>query len=75
MELDVVQDYFNGLGVKVDVKAIANVVESEVIKQFNNSVPMVDSPVTRAALLDKAIESAVLAVEQSGLKAPGTSAR
>ena len=72
--IKVAQDYLNGLGVKVDVKAIANVVESEVIKQFNNSAPMVDSPAARAALLDKAIESAVLAAEQSGLKAVGTSA-
>lgn len=72
--IKVAQDYLNGLGVKVDVKTIANVVESEVIKQFNNSAPMVDSPAARAALLDKAIESAVLAAEQSGLKSVGTSA-
>lgn len=72
--IKVAQDYLNGLGVKVDVRAIANVIESEVIKQFNNSAPLVDSPQTRAALLDKAIECAVLAAEQSGLKAVGTSA-
>jgi hypothetical protein len=40
-----------------------------VLKQFNTAAPPADTPQARAALLDKAVESAVLAAEQSGLKA------
>ncbi len=39
------------------------------LKQFNTAAPPADTQQTRAALLDKAAESAVLAAEQSGLKA------
>ncbi len=63
------QDYLNSRGIKVDVRTVANVIEAEVLKQFNNAAPPVDTPQARAALLDKAVESAVLAAEQSGLKA------
>lgn len=66
--LKVAQDYLLSLGIKIDVKTIANVVESEVLKQFNTAAPPADTPATRAALIDKAVESAVLAAEQSGLK-------
>lgn len=72
--IKVAQDYLNSVGVKVDVRAVASVIESEVIKQFNSAAPPIDSAEARAALIDKAIESAVLAAEQSGLKAVGTNA-
>ena len=67
--IKVAQDYLNTVGVKVDVKAITSLIESEVLKQFNNPTPIVDTPEARAALLQKAVESGVLAAEQSGLKA------
>lgn len=67
--LKMAQDYLNRTGVKVDVATVANVVEAEVLKQFNSAAPPADTPATRAALIDKAVESAVLAAEQSGLKA------
>ena len=67
--IKVAQDYLNTVGVKVDVKAITSLIESEVLKQFNSPTPIVDSPEARAALLQKAVESGVLAAEQSGLKA------
>ncbi len=67
--LKVAQDYLNTIGVKVDVKAVTSLIESEVLKQFNSPTPIVDSPEARAALLQKAVESGVLAAEQSGLKA------
>ena len=66
--LQVAQNYLNSLCVKVDVTAVANVIESEVLKQFNSAAPPADTPQARAALIDKAVESAVLAAEQSGLK-------
>ena len=67
--ITVAQDYLNTVGVKVDVKAITSLIESEVLKQFNSPTPIVDSPEARSALLKQAIESGVLAAEQSGLKA------
>jgi hypothetical protein len=36
-------------------------------KQFSSAAPVVDNAATRSALLDKAVQSAVLAAEQSGL--------
>ena len=72
--LQVAQDYLGSLGIKLDVKMIAGVLESEVLKQFNSGAPPADTPVTRAALIDKAVEAAVLAAEQSGLKATAAGA-
>jgi hypothetical protein len=67
--LEVAQNYLKSIGVKVDLTAVTNVIEAEVLKQFNNAAPPADTPQARAALIDKAVESAVLAAEQSGLKA------
>jgi hypothetical protein len=72
--LKVAQDYLNRIGVKMDVATVASVVEAEVLKQFNSAAPPADTPATRAALIDKAVESAVLAAEQSGLKAVAVNA-
>jgi hypothetical protein len=63
------QEYLDRLGVKVDVNAITALIEAEVRKQFSNAAPVVDDAATRSALLDKAVQSAVLAAEQSGLTA------
>jgi hypothetical protein len=67
--LKLAQNYLVSLGMRIDVRTIANVVESEVLRQFNGAAPPADSPATRATLIDRAVESAVLAAEQSGLKA------
>lgn len=72
--LKVAQDYLNSLGVKIEVKTIASMLEAEVHKQFSTPTPVVDTPEARAALLQKAIESGVLAAEQSGLKAAALNA-
>lgn len=61
------QDYLNRLGVQLDVSALATLVEAEVNKQFSNAAPVVDDAATRSALLDKAVKTAILAAEQSGL--------
>jgi hypothetical protein len=63
-----VQDYLNRAGVTIDVSEIATLIEAEVNKQFSNHAPPIDSPEARSALLDKAVETAVLAAEQSGAK-------
>jgi hypothetical protein len=67
--IEAAQNYLNSAGIKIDVGTIANVIESEVLRQFNGAAPPADTPQARAALIDKAVESAVLAAEQSGLKA------
>jgi hypothetical protein len=61
------QDYLNRLNVKLDVNTIATLVEGEVHKQFSNAAPPVDDPKARSELLDKAVQTAVLSAEQSGL--------
>lgn len=63
------QDYLNRLGIKLDVSAVATLVEAEVNKQFSSATPVVNDAATRSMLLDKAVESAILAAEQSGLNA------
>jgi len=63
-----VQRYLDKAGVPIDVEEIATLIEAEVNRQFSNYAPPVDSPETRSALIDKAIELAVLSAEQSGAK-------
>ena len=62
-----VQDYLDRLGIKLDVNQLVILIEAEVNKQFSNAAPVVDDAATRSALLDKAVQRAVLAAEQSGL--------
>ena len=61
------QDYLNRLGIKLDVNMLATLLEAEVNKQFSNAAPVVDDAAARSALLDKAVQTAVLAAQQSGL--------
>jgi hypothetical protein len=63
-----VQDYLDRAGVIIDVSEIATLIEAEVNKQFSSHAPPIDSPEARSALIDKAVETAVLAAEQSGAK-------
>ena len=72
--IKVAQDYLNSIGVKVDVKAVASSLEADVLKQFNTPKPVVETPEELAALLHQAIESGVLAAEQSGVKAAALNA-
>ncbi len=66
--IDAVQRYMDRAGVAIDVDEIATLIEAEVNAQFSNYAPPVDTPETRSALIDKAVEAAVLAAEQSGAK-------
>ena len=61
------QDYLGQLGVKMDVNLLSTMIEAEVHQQFSNAAPPVDSAAARSALLDKAVQAAVLAAEQSGV--------
>ena len=66
--VDAVQSYPDRLGIAIDVKEISMLIEAEVNKQFANPTPPVDSPEARSALIDKAVDAAVLAAEQTGVK-------
>ncbi len=66
--IDAVQRFLDRSGVPIDVDEIATLIESEVNSQFTKYAPPVDTPEARSALLDKAVEAAVLAAEQSGAK-------
>lgn len=66
--IDAVQRYLDRTGVAIDVEEIATLIEAEVNSQFTKYAPPVDTPEARSALIDKAVEAAVLAAEQSGLK-------
>ncbi len=61
------QDYLNQLGVRLDVSLLTTLIEAEVSRQFSNAAPTVDNAEMRSQLLDKAVQAAVLAAEQSGL--------
>lgn len=66
--IDAVQRYLDRAGVTIDVEEIVTLIEAEVNTQFTKYAPPVDTPEARSALIDKAVEAAVLSAEQSGLK-------
>jgi hypothetical protein len=66
--VDFVQSWLRDHNVNIDVDQIASLVEAEVLNQFQNPTAPVDTAQGRQELIDKAVESAVLAAEQSGLK-------
>ncbi len=62
-----VESFLAQRGIKIDVDQIADLIESEVHAQIAKPTPPEDTAEARQALIDRAIESAVLAAEQSGL--------
>ena len=66
--MDMARGYFRNLGVKMEAASIAGLIESEVMRQFRNSAGSADSAQVRSDLLARAVRTAVLAAEQSGLK-------
>ncbi len=61
------QEFLLARGVKIDVDQIATLIETELRRQVASPTGPVDSPATRQQLFQSAIESAVLAAEQSGI--------
>ena len=66
--IDMARGYFRNLGIKMDAASIAGLIESEVMRQFRNSSGSSDSAQVRSDLLARAVHTAVLAAEQSGIK-------
>ena len=62
------RDYLHRLGLKLDSNAIVGLIEAEVIRQFRSVTPTSEISQARSALIDQAIQTAVLAAEQSAVK-------
>ncbi len=60
--------YFRRLGIDLDATSIAGLIESEVLRQFHNSAGSADSAKVRSDLLSRAVQTSVLAAEQSDIK-------
>jgi hypothetical protein len=65
--LQVLQNYLNSHGINVDLSMIDSAIEAEVHKQFTVPQTVTGTPESKAALIDKAVQGAVWAAEQSGL--------
>ncbi len=65
--IQIVQSALEGRGVRMNVGRLASLVETEILAQLGQPTMPNDMPEARQALIDKAVESAVLAAEQSGL--------
>jgi len=64
----IAQGFLDEKGIKIDAQRLINLIEAEVLQQFSNPTVPVDSAEERQRLIDGAVEAAVLAAEQSGLK-------
>ncbi len=62
------QDFLDERGVRIDADRLAALIEAEARQQIANPTMPSDTPLARQALLQAAVEAAVLAAEQSGLK-------
>ncbi len=65
---EIAQGFLDEKGIKVDASRLVNLIEAEVMRQFSNPTAPADTAEERQALIDAAVEAAVLAAEQSGLQ-------
>ena len=63
----VAQEYLGRFGFQADASALDDLIEAHVLTLFGPSAASSLGPIERANILDKAVELAVLAAEQSGL--------
>ena len=66
--MNLARSYFRRLGIDLDSTSIAGLIESEVLRQFHNSSGSAESAKVRSDLLSRAVQSSVLAAEQSDIK-------
>jgi len=64
----IAQAFLDEKGIKIDAGRLTSLIEAEVLRQFSNPTVPVDTAEERQTLIDSAVEAAVLAAEQSGLK-------
>jgi len=65
--IKIAQQYLKQFGVQIDVNRVADLIEAEVLEQFSSPTAPTLDPAKRVEVLDRAVELAVLAAEQSGL--------
>lgn len=63
----IAEEWLAERNINVELDDLANVVEAEVARQFRDPTEPEDTPAARQELIEKAVEAAVLAAEQSGL--------
>ena len=66
--MNLARTYFRKLGIDLDATSIAGLIESEVLRQFHNSSGSASSAKVRSELLTNAVQSSVLAAEQSNIR-------
>jgi hypothetical protein len=66
--LQAAQRFLHERGIQLDVNLLSDLIEAEVLRQFNQPTPPADTAEARQALILRTVEAAVLAAEQSGLK-------
>ena len=66
--MNLARSYFRRLGIDLDSTSIAGLIESEVLRQFHNASGNAESAKARSDLLSRAVQSSVLAAEQSDIK-------
>ncbi len=62
------QDFLDERGIKIDIERLATLIEAELATQIRNPSLPANTAQARQALLAGAIQAAVLAAEQSGMK-------
>ncbi len=65
--INIAQQYLAEFGLRVDAVRLADLIEAEVLSQFTKPAVATLGPAQRVAVLDRAVELAVLSAEQSGL--------
>jgi len=68
MAVRIAEDFLKERGVNLDLDKIVAAVEAEVNTQFRDPTASPHSSLSKQELIDRAIETAVLAAEQSGLQ-------
>lgn len=66
--INIAQQYLDQFGLQLDATRIGDMIEAEVLTQFSQPSAPTLGPAQRAEVLDKAVQLAVLAAEQSGLQ-------
>jgi hypothetical protein len=67
MAIRIAEDFLKERGITMDLDKIVAAVEAEVNTQFTNPAASATTSLSKQELIDRAIETAVLAAEQSGL--------
>lgn len=68
MAIRIAEDFLKSRGINMDLDKIVAAVEAEVHTQFRDPTTSPTSSLSKQELIDRAVETAVLAAEQSGLQ-------